>query len=340
MKPTAILINTARAGLIDEDALYDALKNKRIGGAALDVHSYGAAAEGKPVARAGQRHAHRPHRRDDRGGADQFPVPPGARHQQAADRREAAVHPQPAGPRPSQGQGVALRTPQGGAEDAGRRRSREDPIMIVDLSHILKPARQGRYCGRRVQHLQPGNHRRRPRGGGGAPLPRDPGAGGAVPEELPDPGDRGDRDDHGAGSRASRSRCTWTTRRSSQSIEQAISAGFTSVMIDGSKLPLPENIAITKQAVALAKSAQGDGGSRAGPHRPGRGRGDGPVHRPGRGPAVHGGDRGGRARDRRGDGARPVQGEADPRPGTSHADRRKGHGPPGPARRFRACRTT
>lgn len=39
MKPTAILINTARAGLIDEDALYDALKKKQIGGAALDVHS-------------------------------------------------------------------------------------------------------------------------------------------------------------------------------------------------------------------------------------------------------------------------------------------------------------
>ncbi len=39
MKPTAILINTARAGLIDDDALYDALKEKRIGGAALDVHA-------------------------------------------------------------------------------------------------------------------------------------------------------------------------------------------------------------------------------------------------------------------------------------------------------------
>jgi D-3-phosphoglycerate dehydrogenase len=39
MKPTAILINTARAGLIDDDALYDTLKNKKIGGAALDVHS-------------------------------------------------------------------------------------------------------------------------------------------------------------------------------------------------------------------------------------------------------------------------------------------------------------
>jgi D-3-phosphoglycerate dehydrogenase / 2-oxoglutarate reductase len=39
MKPTAILINTARAGLVNEDALYDALKDKQIGGAALDVHS-------------------------------------------------------------------------------------------------------------------------------------------------------------------------------------------------------------------------------------------------------------------------------------------------------------
>ena len=38
-----------------------------------------------------------------------------------------------------------------------------------------------------------------------------------------------------------------------ESIELAISAGFTSVMIDGSKLALMENIAITKRAVALAR---------------------------------------------------------------------------------------
>jgi len=37
MKPTAYLINTARGGLIDETALYNALTEKQIAGAALDV---------------------------------------------------------------------------------------------------------------------------------------------------------------------------------------------------------------------------------------------------------------------------------------------------------------
>jgi len=37
MKKTAKIINTSRGGVIDEDALYDSLKNENLGGAALDV---------------------------------------------------------------------------------------------------------------------------------------------------------------------------------------------------------------------------------------------------------------------------------------------------------------
>ena len=38
MKPTAYLVNTARAKILDYDALYDALKEKKIAGAGLDVY--------------------------------------------------------------------------------------------------------------------------------------------------------------------------------------------------------------------------------------------------------------------------------------------------------------
>ena len=37
MKPSAVLVNVARGEVADEEALYNALKNREIGGAALDV---------------------------------------------------------------------------------------------------------------------------------------------------------------------------------------------------------------------------------------------------------------------------------------------------------------
>jgi len=37
MKPNAVLVNTSRGGVVDQDALYDALKGNRIFAAALDV---------------------------------------------------------------------------------------------------------------------------------------------------------------------------------------------------------------------------------------------------------------------------------------------------------------
>lgn len=48
MKPTCVLINTARAGLVDEEAMMDALQNHRIGGAGLDVFHQEPLPDGHP----------------------------------------------------------------------------------------------------------------------------------------------------------------------------------------------------------------------------------------------------------------------------------------------------
>jgi phosphoglycerate dehydrogenase-like enzyme len=49
MKPTALLVNTSRGSIVDEEALVSALRERRIGGAALDVFAHEPLPQGHPL---------------------------------------------------------------------------------------------------------------------------------------------------------------------------------------------------------------------------------------------------------------------------------------------------
>ena len=71
MKPTALLINTARGPLVDEDALYSALEANRLGGAALDAFNVEPVPKQSPLLSLGDKVLLTPHMVGGSGGGAQ-----------------------------------------------------------------------------------------------------------------------------------------------------------------------------------------------------------------------------------------------------------------------------